>query len=243
MYKETYNHKIYSDDRSILILSGSNTPCFYTPLGDTEYGIKKVQEYCLQEGIKPVFTKVTEEGCEVFNSMGYKVAEDRDSFDYIYLNCSLENYKGKEYRNQRNNTYNFLKTSSPQYIDDIYNHLDECRSFTIEHYKNTDILKPTLTMLDNLEHFQCGGGIVRNNGKIEAFCIYEKVSEDTVVSHVELTNNVYRGAHAYMIKEMSSRIEEKYINKEDDMGLPGLRRFKTTYNPSHLIKKYSASKE
>lgn len=243
MYKETYNHKICIDDKSIVIMSGKEKPCFYMPLGDTEHGIKKVQEYCLKEGIEPVFTKIVEDNMEIFRSLDYELEEDRDSFDYIYLNTKLENYKGKEFRNQRNNTYNFLKTSNPEYIDNIYDHIDECRDFTFLHFKDSEILKPTLAMLDNLEHFDCEGGIVRNDGNIEAFCIYEKVSDDTVVSHVELTNNSIRGAHAYMIKEMSSRIEEPYINKEDDMGLPGLRRFKSTYNPSHLIKKYKALKK
>jgi hypothetical protein len=66
------------------------------------------------------------------------------------------------------------------------------------------------------------------------------VSDNTVISHIELTNNEHRGTHAFLIKEMSGRINEEYVNKEDDMGLSGLRRFKETYNPCTMIKKYIA---
>ena len=55
-----------------------------------------------------------------------------------------------------------------------------------------------------------------------------------------LTDNSHRGIHAYMISEMSKRISEEYINKEDDVGLSGLRRFKETYNPCSMLKKYIA---
>ena len=60
------------------------------------------------------------------------------------------------------------------------------------------------------------------------------------MSHVELNDNSHRGIHAYMISEMSKSIDEKYINKEDDMGLVGLRRFKESYHPSCMLKKYKA---
>ena len=95
-------------------------------------------------------------------------------------------------------------------------------------------------MLDNADSFKLKGGVVLNNGEISAFCLYEKISEDMVVSHVELTDNSHRGIHAYLINELAKKTGEKYINKEDDMGLPGLRRFKESFNPDHMLKKYRA---
>ena len=78
---------------------------------------------------------------------------------------------------------------------------------------------------------------------MQGFCIYENVSPDTILSHIELTNNEYRGAHAYMINEMSKRLDVEYINKEDDVGLQGLRRFKESFNPCSMFKKHTACLE
>lgn len=240
MYSDSYKLNISDDDNSLIIYSGAPAPSFYMPLGDTERGIKKVVEYCRQNNIKPVFSKITKSYTELFSSLGFKIKEDRNSFDYIFRNSDLVAYKGKQYRKQRNNLSSLLRECTPEYSTDLSGYLGECRKFAISHYSNDEIIKPTMKIMDILDLSNCKGGIVTCDGSIEAFCIYEKVSPDTVISHVELTNNEIRGVHAFMIKEMSGRIEEEYINKEDDLGAPGLRRFKLSYNPSSMIEKYTA---
>jgi uncharacterized protein len=95
-------------------------------------------------------------------------------------------------------------------------------------------------MLNNIEALGLKGGVVINDGEVSAFCLYEKLSDNMILSHVELTDNAHRGAHAYLVNELAKTISESYINKEDDMGIPGLRRFKETYNPSYMFKKYKA---
>lgn len=241
MYADSYQIKISDDDNSVFIYSGTCNPSFYMPLGDTERGIKKVIEFCNQNNIKPVFSKIAKKYTELFRYMGFKVEEDRNSFDYIFRNTDLTLFKGKEYRKQRNNLSNLLRSCTPEYITDLKGHMDECRSFAASHYLSEEILKPTMRIMDIFEYADCKGGIVKCNDSIESFCIYEKVSPDTVISHVELTNNALRGVHAFMIKEMSGNIDEEFINKEDDMGIPGLRRFKVSYNPCSMIEKYKAS--
>jgi hypothetical protein len=240
MFSELYKLRIAEDEKTVIIHSGINKPSFYMPLGDTEQGINKVVDYCIQNKIKPVFTKIPESHVGLFESLKFKVKEDRNSFDYIFKNPDLAAYEGKDFRKQRNNLSSFYKECSPVYNEDIYNHIDACKSFTRDHYTEFDILNPTMRILDNIEHFNFLGGIVTCEDQIQAFCIYEKISDKVVLSHIELTNNAHRGAHAFLIKEMSSRIGEEYINKEDDMGLSGLRRFKESYNPCAMLKKYTA---
>lgn len=241
MYSENYKYKIADDDNSVFIYSGTCNPSFYMPLGDTERGIEKVMDYCRQNNIKPVFSKITKKYTELFRCLGFKVEEDRNSFDYIFRNSCLAAYKGKQYRKQRNNLSSLLRSCTPEYSTDLKSHIDECRAFAMFHYGSDEILKPTMRIMDILEYTGCDGGIVTCDGSIESFCIYEKISADTVISHVELTNNAIRGVHAFMIKEMSGKINEEYINKEDDIGIPGLRRFKMSYNPCSMIEKYTAS--
>jgi hypothetical protein len=136
--------------------------------------------------------------------------------------------------------FSYLKTAAPEYIQNIHNHIDECKEFTLKYYEESDVINPTMRILDNFNHFNLESGMVLEGGTIKSFCIYEKVSPDTIQSHVELTDSSHRGIHSYMINSMSQYITQEYINKEDDMGLQGLRRFKESYNPSSMLVKYKA---
>ncbi|MDI6618716.1 MAG: phosphatidylglycerol lysyltransferase domain-containing protein [Clostridiales bacterium] len=243
MYSDLYKLKLYHDDRTVIISQSVNSPVFYVPLGDTEYGVKLVVDYCKALGLAPIFVKVTEKYFELFDEFKFKLKEDRNSFDYVFKNSDLASYKGKKYRKQRNNLSNYLRTVRATYTDDIYNHIDECKAFTYKFYNNRkEIYNPTIKILGRAVDLGCRGGIVWDGPSIQGYCIYESISKDTALSHVELTDNTERGVHSFMIKNVSSDIDEDYINKEDDMGLPGLRRFKESYSPCFMIKKYIASK-
>jgi len=231
MYSDAYKLKIWDDDRSVIIHSGIDKPCFYMPLGDTEHGIKAVLDYCKINNIEPVFGKIPQSNAPLFKELKFKLKEDRDSFDYIYRNSDFIDYEGKKFRKARNNLYSYLKICTPIFTTDINSHIEECKEFTLKNYKEEDIINPTLRILDNFNHFNLEGGMVWEGTILRAFCIYEKVSPNTIQSHVELNDGSHRGIHSYMINAMSQNLSEEYINKEDDMGLRGLRRFKESYNP------------
>ena len=240
MYSELYGLKMYHDDKTIIIRSTAGRPSFYMPLGDTEYGIKLVLQYCRKHRLKPNFTKIPGSQVEIFRAMNYKIKEDRNAFDYIYSNPDLAAYAGPDFRKQRNNVSNYLRTNTPFYSSSIADNIEKCKEFTLRHYAETDVVQPTLKILDCIDEFNLKGGIVWNGSDMQAFHIYEKITDKMVLSHVELTDNSYRGVHAYMINEMSKNMEVEFINKEDDMGMAGLRRFKQNYNPCTLLVKYSA---
>lgn len=240
MYQDSYKLKIWEENGTIVIRSDLTDTIFYMPLGDTEHGIKSVLGYCKENNIKPIFSKIPEGSVSVFNDFNFHIEEDRDSFDYIFKNSDLLEYKGKEFRNQRNNLHSYFKDHTPVFHRDVKAYIDKCKEFVLKHHNSPDKLEPTFKMLDNIDLLHLKGGVVINEGEVSAFCLYEKLSDDMILSHVELTDNSHRGVHSYLINELSKTISESYINKEDDMGIPGLRRFKETYNPSYMFKKYKA---
>jgi len=241
MYSDLYKTKLYHDDRTIIIRLGSVKPSFYMPLGDTEYGIGLVLQYCREHSLKPKFIKIPASHIDIFKDMNFATKEDRNSFDYIYSNAELAAYEGPDFRKQRNNLSHYLRTNTPVYSCQIADNVEKCKEFTLKHYTGTDVVQPTLKILDCIEEFSLEGGIVWNGSEIQAFCLYEKITENMALSHVELTDNSHRGVHAFMINEMSKNMETEFINKEDDMGLAGLRRFKERYNPCTMLVKYTAS--
>lgn len=240
MYNDLYKLKMAETDGTIVIRSDKSHTHFYMPLGNTVHGIQSVIEYCKENDISPVFTRITEDYLAIFNDFNFHIEEDRDSYDYIYKNSDFLEYNGKEFRTQRNNLFSYLKNFTPEFDDNIKLYTNACEAFTVKHHNLPDILEPTLKMLQNIDVFSLKGGVVLNRNEVVAFCLYEKISDNMIQSHVELTDNSHRGVHAYLINELAKRISETYINKEDDMGLAGLRKFKEKFNPHFMLKKYKA---
>ena len=240
MYNELYKLKMAENNGTVIIRSDMGPACFYMPLGDLEQGIAAVLEYCGKMDTSPVFSKIPQEYTEAFKDFGFVLEEDRDSFDYIFRKSDFIEYEGKKFRNQRNNFSSYVRAALPEFDERIELYIDECKAFTLKYHNTEDKLEPTHKMLDSIAQFNLKGGVVLENDEVAAFCLYEKVSGDMVQSHVELTNNSHRGVHAYLVSELAKRMDEEYINKEDDMGLPGLRRFKEKYNPCAMLKKYKA---
>lgn len=240
MYNDLYKLKIAEVDGTIIIRSDLEATNFYMPLGDIEKGIASVIDYCKDNNINPIFSKIPEANIQIFNDFKFQYAEDRDSFDYIYMKSDFVEYQGKEFRNQRNNLYSYLKTNIPKFDDNISLYVDKCKAFTEKYHNSSDKLEPTFKMLESIDEFNLKGGVVLDGDEVAAFCLYEKTADNMVQSHVELTDNSHRGVHAYLVHELAKTMEAEYINKEDDMGLPGLRRFKENYNPHIMLKKYKA---
>ena len=92
----------------------------------------------------------------------------------------------------------------------------------------------------NLDKVGFLSGAIRIGGKIEALSIGGRLGTKTVTVHVEKANTEYRGLYQAInnefCKAMASNV--KRINREEDMGIPGLRKAKLSYNPVKLIEKY-----
>jgi hypothetical protein len=86
-------------------------------------------------------------------------------------------------------------------------------------------------------------GAIRIGGKIEAFSVGGRLGTRTVIVHIEKANTEYRGLYQAInnefCKHMASNV--KRINREEDMGLPGLRKAKLSYNPVKFIETYTVT--
>ena len=85
------------------------------------------------------------------------------------------------------------------------------------------------------------GGLIRVNGKIQAFTFGEPVNSDTFVVHVEKAFTDYQGAYPMINRQflLNSVHGYKYINREEDCGKPGLRQSKLAYKPQRMVEKYN----
>lgn len=170
--------------------------------------------------------------------------------DYIYDREMLQTLSGKKMQKRRNHYNSFLK----QYPDYEYRDLDMINDFdTIfecinrwETDKNhlsesmTSEIRGIMSLLSSQNHldFEMGGIFI--NHHMEAFIIASRLKHETVQIHVEKANKAIRGLYPAILKEMLTRhySDEKYVNREEDMGLENLRKSKQALHPIKMIKKY-----
>ncbi|HIS61134.1 MAG TPA: DUF2156 domain-containing protein, partial [Candidatus Scybalomonas excrementigallinarum] len=83
------------------------------------------------------------------------------------------------------------------------------------------------------------GGVLRANGKVIAFTIGEKVTDDTLVVHIEKAYANIQGAYPMINQQFVSDFGKDflYINREEDTGSEGLRKAKLSYRPEFLVEK------
>ena len=97
--------------------------------------------------------------------------------------------------------------------------------------------------LTHMEELGCFGGLLRVNGAVAAYTVGERLNSDTVVVHFEKAFSRIQGAYPAINREFLSRMcrDYAYVNREEDLGIEGLRRAKESYHPAFLVTKYGVT--
>ena len=175
---------------------------------------------------------------------------DRDYFDYVYLRSDLATLRGKKYQPKRNHINRF-KAAYPNYeykeltaelvpeclrLESMWCKANDCA-------ENEALIAERRSMTDALKHINeldLRGGVLHVNGEIVAFTFGAPINNETFDTCVEKANTDIEGAYAMINNEFANRIPEQYIyiNREEDLGLEGLRKAKLSYYPETLLEKY-----
>jgi len=241
-----------------LTLINGNLCVFCSPPDEEAYFLEPVGENRLEEtveiclGLAPRLSRVSEKFLLKL-SPGYVRKEDRDNFDYVYLTEELASLRGKKFDGKRNLIKKFEKTHQGEFrplsasdIDCCLALVDRWESNSPEENRMADDRSRAASAaikeaLLNLKALELGGLVAVIGGRVEGFCLGEKLNPETVVIHVELASRQIAGLHQFLNRECARTIwkEFRYINREQDAGLPGLRKSKLSYQPHHLVKKYN----
>jgi hypothetical protein len=175
--------------------------------------------------------------------------EDRDHHDYIYNVKELLELKGNRFHDKKNLVNQFRKNYRYEYIELSAGLIGECLEFE-DHWcrikecgKSPGLERERcaiLEMLKNFDSLDIRGGAIRIGGKIAAIALGEKVSPEILVIHVEKANPDIPGLYQSINQEflMHEAGGCRLVNREQDLGVPGLRKAKMSYNPVGFIKKY-----
>jgi hypothetical protein len=204
------------------------------------------------EGMSHLFRDVEEEFLSTLISIygnRVKYLEDEDNFDYIYDTSELINLSGKKYHGKKNHYNSFIKTY-PYEIKDIKEEGigEQCIYFAqkwLESKSNVDeeLIYEQKAIEDIILHgkdLNVEGMAVIVADKVAGFSLGEKLRDDLAVIHIEKGNNDYSGIYAFINKVFLERYfnEVKYVNRQEDAGIKGLRKAKKSYSPIKLEKKF-----
>ena len=255
IWESAYNNMWAQEDGQLIIKSGKGEDSSYRlPFGnDFLRGIELVREYSGEK--YPDFW--VQEGARLDNFKAhfgdkYIFEENRDAFDYIYLREDLANLSGKKYHSKRNHISAFSKKQDWVFRPITAENTGDVKLCAEKWYKeNADREDKYLrcemcgveTILDNMELLGVRGGAVYVGENVVAFTLGSKISGEIFDIHIEKALNDYAEAYTVINREFARTLTEyKYINREDDMGLEGLRKAKLSYKPAILLKKYACRK-
>ncbi len=197
----------------------------------------------------PPFYGFTPQQVQLFENELEKVEPDRDDWDYVYLTRDLADLLGDKYHPKRNFISRCLSkyecryaSIGPKEIQDCLQlqtrwcNLRNCSEVQGLEAENTAIRKA----FENYERLGIFGGAVYVDDKLEAFTLSEPLNNDTAVIHFEKANPEIEGLYQLVNQWFCQKALErfKYVNREQDLGIPGLRKAKESYYPHHLVEKH-----
>ena len=255
IWKNYYHQKIAFLDDMMFVSLGKNSDIFLLPFAkDMERAVNILREYTKSENRPLIFLGAEGTRLDTFNSIFSEIfsqEESRDDFEYLYLTENLKTLKGKKYHSKRNHISAFSKKYDWQYETLTEQNLPEVLKMAdkwTEAMKNVtedslsietenSALKKYLPLMKDLN---LRGGCIRVNGEIIAFTFGSPINDFVFDIHVEKALPEFRTAYSLINREfiLNELSDFKYVNREDDMGLEGLRKAKLSYHPDILLKKY-----
>lgn len=225
---------------------------FTFPAGDGDFKevLTEMKKYSENSGHTLKLWNVSpEKAAFIENELGFKIRTfiTEDSYDYVYLTDELINLKGRKFHQKRNH----LKKADEynwQYMAVTEKDFDECIIFCTQNYNskqsnnNYSSVAEQYALDTYFRYFNelglCGG-MIKSDGRIIALSIGEKLNSDTFCTHIEKADTSYPGIYPLINNRFTaaSAADFRYINREEDMGIEGLRKAKRSYNPVFMIEK------
>jgi hypothetical protein len=183
----------------------------------------------------------------------FRFHTDEGSYDYVYLVEDLAELKGKKYHTKKNHVNRFIQENegyrvvpiSEENIPEVTEFVKEWYRKRLERDPNADLTMETVALDRALRHYtELGfeGIIIKVGERIAAMTMAARLTADTFDVNFEKADAELSGAYAIVNYEFARYIRDKYpeiiyLDREEDMGIEGLRKAKESYKPHHLIEK------
>lgn len=251
------NDSVISRYKDFYLISTSDDDNIYLTYpageGDILNFIVLFNNFCKNNGKKFILSSVSSENLEFLKENFYdkieEIKSNPDYYDYIYNADDLINLRGKKYHSKRNHISNFKKQAW-EYKELTPDLFDDCIEFITKSYNrknDSDDFSSVVeqyainTFFNNFEYMNLRGGVLYQNNDLVGVTIGERINSDTLVVHIEKAYTSVNGAYPTICNEFAKANASnlKYINREEDLGIEGLRKSKRSYNPCFMLEKHT----
>lgn len=255
IWRNAYNTKFHLAENALFIMKEKEKPFFIPPLYNSkEHGkiaYDALLSYMDENGFEKTIKEVSKTQLEELISFGYDLSHkpDRDSFEYIYSVENMKSFSGKDLHNKRNHFNNFIRYNqyTIKYIEDSK---EECLALALKWYEDSNQsialqheLAGIKALLEHQEFFNIVGISVFVDDVCQGFSFLEVLNENVILNHIEKADRRISGLYAFLARTSMEYFGEgiKYTNREQDMGIPGLRKSKESYMPEFLEEKFTVT--
>jgi len=229
--------------------AGYSYPC---GKGDIKKAFEEIFADAKALGKPPMIFGMTHELTGQLDSLfpdRFEFSPNENSLDYIYKTNDLAQLPGKKYHAKRNHVSAFLRSHQNWGFEIIgRENIDECIEMLECWYKENagkaNIEDEKKALFHGLSiYFEVGfsGGILRSDGQIIALTFGEPINDRIFDIHFEKALDI-NGAYAMINQQFAKNClgAYEYINREEDLGIEGLRKAKLSYRPAILLEKFHA---
>jgi hypothetical protein len=244
LFRDAHRYRISRLGEGLYVVSGRDAePFFMLP-----FGLPSPEILGWLFDRHKTMKAATAAQAEQLSRMGYKVWEDRDNFDYLYRRDRMSDLAGRDLHKKKNLVNLFLRNNAcvakplrEEYAGDALQILDRWR----RQQETPGDYAAAREALENMEYLQLCGGIFYINEEPVAYTLGEEVAQGRVFAvHFEkaVLEERRKGVYQYVTQAFAAVLPEKYeqINREQDLGDPGLRQAKESYKPSGFVAKFRA---
>lgn len=225
----------------------------YFPLGQGD--LDKAFEKILEQDSNPVFVGLSKEQTEILSHrlphLNYTFTEFRDNADYIYETKALISLSGKKLHSKKNHLNRFMRTYEGRWetVPISSENLHLVRAFHKEWCKKNgckgcksgkSLHGEYCAVMEALEEYDAlglKGLLLFVDGKPAAYSFASKINDRLADVHVEKADTEIDGSYTVINQQMAKKVLSSfpYVNREEDMGIPGLRKAKESYRPAILL--------
>lgn len=229
---------------------------FPVGVGDVKPILDAIIADSRERGIPCRITGLNEEECRLIAALypgDFRIHCDRDSYDYVYDIHDLADLKGRKFQKKRNHLNKFRALYPNAWVSPITAELlPRVQEMAARWYEEKLRQDPTgdfhmersalKKAFANLEALGMESLVLMDGEDVLAFTMGSPLSAETFDIHFEKAREDADGAYPAINNEFAKYLRQKYpslryLNREDDMGLEGLRKAKLSYNPHHLTEK------
>lgn len=265
VWKDAYRHAIAQVDGFLVARLCGALGCGYlypAGSGDVRPVLQALKEEADRAGEPLRLVCLTPRQMEELESLfpsKFRFEPDRPGYDYLYEVGRLADLGGKKLHAKRNHINRFVEQNPSWSFEPITPAtLPECLKMDSEWYRRSlaregegeraDLGNEGVALRLAMTHYEAlglEGGLIRVYGEVVAFTMGDRLCSDTFDVHFEKAYGELQGAYAVINREFARWVRERhpeirYLNREDDMGLEGLRKAKESYYPDLMVEKHAA---